>query len=81
MCSDNGKQFRHIVTKKYWNEYIEALRRSSGSNIPDTLIIEITNVQNEFRCQYIHPELVNYLCIHIDYNYAIKVSRLMNLLN
>ena len=81
MCSDNRKQFRHIVTKKYWIEYIEALRRSSGSNIPDTLIIEITNVQNEFRGQYIHPELVNYLCIHIDYDYAIKVSRLMNLLN
>ena len=30
---------------------------------------------------YIHPKLVNYLCIHVDIDYAIKVGEIMDLIN
>ena len=80
ICKDNGVRFNNVSRSNYWIEYTEALR--GMRDLAQTpLIKDKTTLPNEIRGTYIHPKLVNFLCIHVNYKYAIKVSELMDLIN
>ena len=80
ICSDNQKRFNDISGSKYWNEYLDEI--SSVLKIPQTdLIVEKLDFSNDVKGIYIHPKLVNYLCIHVNYKYAILVGEIMDLYN
>lgn len=92
VCRENRKHFEKISSKKYWQDYIEALsvrlttRRSTRPPQTRSALLlrasfEITDVQNDFRGTYIHPYALHFLCEHVNYEYAIKVSELLDLLN
>ena len=80
ICKDNGTRYRDISKQQYWKDYIDALERL-GINIPDPLTRDRSTLPNEIRGTYIHPKLVNYLCIHVNLDYAVKVGELMDLIN
>ena len=47
-----------------------------------TLILDLSNnVDNRYRGIYIHRDLVNFLCMHINFEYAIKVTHIMNMID
>ena len=80
ICSDNQKRFNDISGSKYWNEYLDEI--SSVLKIPQTdLIVEKLDFSNDVKGIYIHPKLVNYLCMHVNYKYAILVGEIMDLYN
>ena len=80
ICSDNQKRFNDISGSKYWNEYLDEI--SSVLKIPQTdLIVEKLDFSNDVKGIYIHPKLVNWLCMHINYEYAILVGEIMDLYN
>ena len=92
VCRENSKRFENISSKKYWNEYIATLneelanehlmcRLQTESAVIPVATIDFLSVDNDFRGTYVHPFALHFLCEHINYSYAIKVSRLMNLLN
>ena len=80
ICKDNGTRYRDISKQQYWKDYIDALDRL-GINIPSPLTRDRSTLPNEIRGTYVHPKLVNYLCIHVNLDYAIKVSEIMDLVN
>ena len=83
ICSDNQKRFNDISGSKYWNEYLDEI--SSVLKIENReLIVNKLNTDGyskEVQGIYIHPKLVNYLCIHVNYKYAILVGEIMDLYN
>ena len=92
ICKSNKNKFENIKRNQYWDEYSiklkENLKKSADSKMSQHIFdenmdisFEILDVSNEFRGTYIHPLLLNFLCEHVDYNYAIKVSYLMLLIN
>ena len=92
VCRENGKRFEKILSKNYWRDYVAALNRhlanQRSTHRPQTgpvdmpnAAIEIPDVSPEFRGTYVHPYALHFLCEHVNYEYAIKVSELMNLIN
>ena len=92
ICKSNKNKFENIKRNQYWDEYSIKLKENSkisadskmSQHIFDEntdISFEILDVSNEFRGTYIHPLLLNFLCEHVDYNYAIKISYLMLLQN
>lgn len=83
ICSDNKTQFTNISRNKYWIDYLSKI--SSLLRIEDReLIINKLNINGyskEVQGVYIHPKLVNYLCIHVNLDYAILVGEIMDLMN
>ena len=80
ICKDNGTQFSFITRNKYWTDYLSKL--SYLLKIEQVEFIkEMVEFSKEVRGTYIHPKLVNYLCIHVNLDYAIKVSEIMDLYN
>ena len=80
ICKDNKKLFKDITRNNYWNEYLSKLM--GVCEIAETeLIKEKLKYSNDVKGYYIHPKLVNWLCMHLDYKYAIKVSEIMDLMN
>lgn len=80
ICSDNKTQFSFITRNNYWNEYLSKLM--GVCEIAETeLIKEKLKYSNDVKGYYIHPKLVNWLCIHVNLEYAIKVSEIMDLMN
>lgn len=82
ICSDNKTQFTNISRNKYWIDYLSKI--SSLLRIEDReLIINKLNINGyskEVQGVYIHPKLVNYLCIHVNLDYAILVGEIMDLM-
>ena len=80
ICRANGTKFSKITRNQYWSDYIHALE--GGSKIGTTpLVKDRTTVPNDVKGYYVHPKLVNYLCIHVNLDYAVKVGELMDLIN
>lgn len=80
ICKDNKKLFKDVSRNKYWTEFLDEL--SGGGDFSTTqFIVEKFEFSNEVKGFYIHPKLVNWLCMHLDYKYAIKVSEIMDLMN
>ena len=80
ICSDNKKRFGNITQNDYWKDYLNDLSRLL--EIQHTqLVVKKSNFSNDVKGVYIHPKLVNWLCMHLDYKYAIKVSEIMDLMN
>ena len=80
ICSDNKTQFSFITRNNYWNEYLSKLM--GVCEIAETeLIKEKLKYSNDVKGYYIHPKLVNWLCIHVNLEYSIKVSEIMDLMN
>lgn len=83
ICSDNKTQFTNISRNKYWIDYLSKI--SSLLRIEDReLIINKLNINGyskEVQGVYIHPKLVNYLCIHVNLDYAILVGEIMDIMN
>lgn len=80
ICKDNGVRFNNVSRANYWIEYTEALRGVRDlAQAP--LVKDRTTLPNEIRGYYVHPKLVNWLCMHLDCIYAIKVSEIMDLVN
>ena len=89
-CEDNSKRFEHWLQNKSTREYLEAasieyeipietdVSRNSGLPLLYRLGAQFTN---ELRGYYIHPDLFHDVCYWANKSYALKVSRLMNLLN
>ena len=92
ICKSNRKKFKNIKRNQYWVEYCDKLKKylnnSIGSQMSqynldgnNVIFFELLTVSKEFKGTYIHPLLLNFLCEHVDYEYAIKVSHLMLLIN
>lgn len=80
ICSDNKTQFSFITRNNYWNEYLSKLM--GVCEIAETeLIKEKLKYSNDVKGYYIHPKLVNWLCIHVNLEYSIKVGEIMDLIN
>lgn len=80
ICSDNKTQYTNISRNNYWTEYLN--RISYLLKIEEVeLIKEKLKFSKEVRGIYIHPKLVNYLCIHVNLDYAILVGEIMDLMN
>ena len=83
ICSDNDTRYRDIAKQQYWSDYINELTR--GGYLSPARITKVYSdkdgYSNDVKGTYIHPKLVNYLCIHINYKYAIKVGEIMDLIN
>ena len=78
ICKDSGTKFKDISKYKYWTDYLDEYL----DEFADTqLIIKKLEFSNDVKGVYIHPGLVNWLCMHLNYKYAIKVSKIMNILN
>ena len=83
ICSDNGTQFSNITRYQYWSEYIKRLSSLLCLEDRDLSInrLNTDGYSREVQGVYIHPKLVNWLCMHLDMDYAIKVSEIMDLIN
>ena len=83
ICSDNGTKFTFISRTQYWTDYIDKL--SSGCYLSTRELsinrLNTDGYSREVQGVYIHPKLVNWLCMHLDMDYAIKVSEIMDLIN
>ena len=80
ICSDNKTQYTNISRNKYWTDYLSKISRLL--RIEDTqLVIEKLEFSNDVKGVYIHPKLVNWLCEHVNIDYAILVSEIMDLMN
>ena len=83
ICKDNGTKLANITRNQYWKDYIKVLS-SRLTNEPRDLSINRLNTDGysrEVQGVYVHPKLVNWLCMHLDYMYAIKVGEIMDLIN
>lgn len=80
ICKDNKKLFKDISRNNYWIEYLDELTYGGDFSTID-LVKEKLQFSKYIRGYYIHPKLVNWLCMHLDYKYAIKVSEIMDLMN
>ena len=80
ICKDNKKLFKDISRNNYWIEYLDELTYGGEISTID-LVKEKLQFSKYIRGIYIHPKLVNWLCMHLDYKYAIKVSEIMDLMN
>ena len=80
ICRINGKKFENISSKSYWKRYITRLECRLHLKSAQC-VKEILNVNNDLRGSYIHPLSVNFLCEHVDYDYAIDVSILLHLMD
>ena len=80
ICRDNGKQFKDIAKQGYWQEYCAEVNASwvEDKYPPPELSYKLVEISNEFKGIYIHLDLVNFLCMHVDIPYAVKVSKIMN---
>ena len=79
ICTDNQKRFKDITRTDYWQEYCENV---SGEKLPlEELSYKLADVAVELRGTYIHPKLVNILCMHVDIPYAVKVGEIMDAIN
>ena len=80
ICKDNKKRFNDISSYNYWIEYLSLI--SYVREIPHVeLVKDKLKYSKEVRGIYIHPKLVNFLCEHVNLEYAIKVSEIMDLMN
>ena len=80
ICSDNQKRFKDISRNNYWIEYLDEIS-GVGDFSHTQLIVEKLDFSNDVKGIYIHPKLVNYLCIHVNLDYAILVGEIMDLYN
>ena len=83
ICSDNGTKFTFISRTQYWTDYIVELEGGCYLSTAES-VIEYSDKDgygNDVKGTYIHPKLVNWLCMHLDYKYAIKVGEIMDLIN
>lgn len=83
ICKDNGVRFHDISRYKYWNEYLDEFSRG-GEISPaqlSTIYSDKNGFSNDVKGTYIHPKLVNWLCMHVNYKYAILVGEIMDLYN
>lgn len=80
ICKDNKTKFLNISRNKYWSDYLDVL--SGGlKNETTQLVIEKFEFSNDVKGYYIHPKLVDWLCMHLDYKYAFLVGEIMDLIN
>lgn len=83
ICSDNKTQYTNISRNKYWIEYLN--RISLLLKIEEQELfknkLHINGFSIDVQGVYIHPKLVNYLCIHVNLDYAILVGEIMDLMN
>ena len=83
ICKDNKSRFSNITRNDYWTDYLESLGGMLGFEQAQLIrkIDHKSKFINEVRGTYIHPKLVNWLCMHINYEYAILVGEIMDLYN
>ena len=83
ICSDNDTRYRDIAKQQYWSDYINELTR--GGYFSPARITKVYSdkdgYSNDVKGTYIHPKLVNFLCIHVNFKYAITVGEIMDLIN
>ena len=80
ICKDNKTQYTNISRNKYWIEFLNRISRLL--NFEDTqLSVEKLEFSNDVKGVYIHPKLVNWLCEHVNLDYAILVGEIMDLMN
>lgn len=80
ICKDNKTQYTNISRNKYWTEYLNRISYLLNFEEVD-LIKEKLKFSKEVRGIYIHPKLVNWLCEHVNLDYAILVGEIMDLMN
>ena len=83
ICKDNGTKLTFITRNQYWTDYIEELSSGCDLSTRDLTIdrLNVDGYSREVQGVYIHPKLVNFLCFHVNYKYAIKVGEIMDLIN
>ena len=96
-CKDNGKRFEHWLDNKGTKEYLDVTSAEYGMEILDeipeagfpasALMFHVLPGGNDLKMSnllqgyYIHPDLFHDVCYWANKPYAVKVSRLMNLIN
>ena len=96
-CKDNGKRFEHWLDNKGTKEYLDVTSAEYGMKILDeipeagfpasALMFHVLPGGNDLKMSnllqgyYIHPDLFHDVCYWANKPYAVKVSRLMNLIN
>ena len=83
ICSDNKTRFLNISRNNYWTDYLSIISLLLKIEQQELIVEKLHNNGFSIDVQgvYIHPKLVNYLCIHVNLEYAVKVSEIMDLMN
>ena len=93
ICRDNNKEFKHWMENKstieLLNIYAEILNLSikpvgRNSDLPLTSVLLYKRgptYDNFIRGYYIHPKLVNALCMWCNLRYAVIVNEIMDMMN
>lgn len=82
ICNDNNKKLKNLIRNVSWKRFLEAyLKCEPAQNISDIIIELDEGYLNELKGTYIHPSLINYVCEWCNYEYAVKVSKIMRTIN
>ena len=85
LCSDGKRDFRTFKRSDKWRRIIEYWNQqyseSCVQNCTDAFYELMKGYPNEYRGQYVHPNLVHFVAEWISIEYAFKVAEIMNLIN
>ena len=93
ICKDNNKRFKNWIILERTNELLGFYENEfknepkfKGQDSAPRLDLKLLfkrheNFEISIRGWYIHPELVHHICEWCDLKYAIKVARIMNMIN
>lgn len=81
ICADNNKKFNDLSRNQSFQRKIQALLSWSGK-LDHELLLDLTKgYSNKVKGIYVHPLLVNYICMWANEEYAFKVDVIMNTIN
>ena len=80
ICSDNNTEFKKLNRNQSFQEKI--IKTKKYYNIQEELKYELkSGFTSKFNGTYVHPKLVNYICMWANDEYAFKVDHIMGLIN
>ena len=86
MCSDNGKRWRQFKNSQHWCGLVEAFekrqnQRDDGMAKSSRTSFSVKNAENNYKGEYVHPDLIHFVAEYVSYDYAFMVADLMRHIN
>lgn len=81
ICSDNGKEFKLLNRNQGFQRKISIVSSLVQPNTSEILLDLTKGFSNKVKGTYVHPLLVNYICMWANEKYAFKVDLIMNTIN
>lgn len=81
ICSDNGKMWKNLNPNQGFQRKVQAISRVAGIPASELLFEFREGFSGKVTGTYVHPLLVNYVCMWANEEYSAKVDLIMNLIN